>query len=257
MKPEFSALDNAIKLVKKFCDFGLMRKFASLMNGIELLNGDGLKPLGNQYQIAYNAVEEADQEGLRISQQANELTQQFYLNRLEDFDNTAPFKDYSPEFLKNAIDSYNIHYPDKAIDYTALVIYKMYLDSLVNTLKRICGFYKQHLERTLRSHTSHIQSISPNKEKKPQTKIEKIKIRLTIQQILYFFELLQHSRIIEEKTTKYIADFISANFYNEESKNFSSKYIQNSATNEASKIDSQIVKAYLKKMIKKIDDEYK
>ncbi len=99
MKPEFPALSEAIKLVRRFADIGLMRKFASLMDGITLINSEGLKELNPKMEEANKAIDIAEEEALRVSQQANELTQRFYYEQLVDFSKISIFKDYSPAWL--------------------------------------------------------------------------------------------------------------------------------------------------------------
>ncbi len=111
MKPEFPALDKADKLLWGFFDFSIMRSFAALMKGNELLNSDGLKPLNEKYEASQNAINEAEKEGLIILQQANDLTQQFYLQRLQDFGRVKSSKEYSTEWLKQSVIAYNFQYP--------------------------------------------------------------------------------------------------------------------------------------------------
>jgi hypothetical protein len=55
MKPAFPFLKEAINLARNFFDFGLMRKFAALMDGNRIINEKGLSDLNEKYQKALDA----------------------------------------------------------------------------------------------------------------------------------------------------------------------------------------------------------
>lgn len=256
MKPEFPAFGNAVKLVRKFFDFGLMGQFASLMDGDRIINNEGLAPLNEKVESAYHAIRLADEEGLRISQQANELTQHFYYDKIKDFGKITSFSEYSHSFIEDGVTAFNLQYPDRKIDIKSLVLYRLYLDGLVSDLKRLYNFYSSYYEKKFEKHALDSSPANHYKKEKKQLPQAKIKIRLTVSQIIYLFDLLQHSRLIENKTRKQIAEFISNNFYNEASEDLNSKHIQNS-TNEVSRIDAMKLNSFLSVMAKKIKIDYK
>jgi hypothetical protein len=199
MKPEFPALHNAIKLVRNFFDIRLMRQFADLMEGNKIINNEGLKDLNPKVEAAYTAITEADAEALRISQQANDLTQQFYYEKLKDFEAVLVFKEYSKDFLAATVAHYNLAFPTKKIDIEALVIYRMYTDGLVNSLNRICGFYSNYYKKKFDGLPMPVQSLEiPTTLSKSETlpPTERLRVSITAEHLAFLFRLLKECDVI-------------------------------------------------------------
>lgn len=222
MKPKFPFLKEAIHLTRKFFDFGLMRKFAELMDGNRIINEGGLPELNEKYKGALDAIDKAEEEALRISQQANDLTQQFYFEDLKDFKGIVSFAEYSPTYIDEMLNVYNSHHTKNKIDREALVIYKMYTDGAVNGLNRVCNFYYLYYEKKFGRNPSVIISSQKEllKETSTKGKPKKIATELNANQLLYLFKTLKecgifHRGVKQNALCRLIANNFSSTNYEE------------------------------------------
>lgn len=221
MKPEFPELKTAIKLVRNFFSFDLMRTFAKVMNGNTIIDNEGLKPLNERYQTAYNAISNAETEALKVSQQSNNLTQRFYLQELVEFGKIGSFKEYNHIWLEKAVQVYNSQFPNRQIDFDSLLIYKLYTDGLVGRINQVCNFYRSYLEAAVGDQQKTIiekpqkitteDSEEPEVNKKVKTPKKKIKANMSSSQLILLFKLLYVKKHMDSTLLKTIHLLISEN----------------------------------------------